>query len=209
MAMSARTAQDYALSFAALLPPGIAWNREPDSRLSRLLLAWGDELARADARVFALITELDPREANELLADWERIVGLPDPCVTARVDELTSRQRRDMAHARLTMVGGQSAAWYKARLNAFGYDVEISEFALHNVDSTVAAPLYAPPWNCAWKITAARAEIRIFAVTDTVADPLAWWGDASLECLIRAIAPAHSLPVFAYLNTGESHGSPL
>lgn len=73
-------ASDYLAQLAALLPPGAALPREPDSVLMRLLSAPAAELARVEARAAALLDEADPRVAADLFEAWERVAGLPDDC---------------------------------------------------------------------------------------------------------------------------------
>ncbi|MFN8989968.1 MAG: putative phage tail protein [Betaproteobacteria bacterium] len=70
----------YLSQLLALLPPGDALAREPGSVLERLLSVPAAELARVDGRVEALLLESDPARTTEMLADWERALGLPDEC---------------------------------------------------------------------------------------------------------------------------------
>ena len=70
----------YLSQLLALLPPGDALAREPGSALERLLTVPAAELARVDGRVEALLAESDPARTAEMLADWERALGLPDEC---------------------------------------------------------------------------------------------------------------------------------
>ena len=73
-------ASAYLSQLISLLPPGDALAREPGSVLERLLSVPAAELARVDGRVEALLTESDPARTTEMLADWERALGLPDVC---------------------------------------------------------------------------------------------------------------------------------
>jgi uncharacterized protein YmfQ (DUF2313 family) len=73
-------ASAYLSQLIALLPLGDALAREPGSRLERLLSVPAAELARVDGRVEALLLESDPARTTEMLADWERALGLPDIC---------------------------------------------------------------------------------------------------------------------------------
>lgn len=77
-----RAGADYADAWSKLLPTGPAWPRERDSVLMRvvggLAQVWGDDI---DVRAHALRDrEAFPGSAVELIADWERVVGLPDDC---------------------------------------------------------------------------------------------------------------------------------
>jgi uncharacterized protein YmfQ (DUF2313 family) len=73
-------ASAYLSQLLGLLPPGDALVREPGSRLERLFSVPAAELARVDGRVEALLLESDPARTTEMLADWERALGLPDIC---------------------------------------------------------------------------------------------------------------------------------
>ena len=189
------TADDYLAQLQALLPQGPAWPRDAGATLTRLLHSMADELARVDSRAAQLIEETDPRTTTELLNDWERVAGLPDTCVTAAQ---ATAQRRGALHARLTTLGGQNVSYFIALAASLGYTVTITEFRLHTVEDDVEYPLYGHPWQFAWQINAPLNTVGTLSVTDTVADPLAWWGNELLECVIRRLKPAHTHTLFAY-----------
>jgi uncharacterized protein YmfQ (DUF2313 family) len=91
-------ANAYARMLKQLLPPGALWRLDPDSVLSKLFLACGDELERVSERVRDLFEEVDPRTADELLPDFERLLDLPstgtDAERRARVVALLVRRQR-------------------------------------------------------------------------------------------------------------------
>lgn len=192
------TSSDYLVQLQALLPQGPAWPREVDAALTQLLAAWAEELARVDGRAADLVEEADPRTTAELLADWERVAGLPDPCVAALAGTQTTAQRRAALVAKLTTIGGQCAAYYIALAASLGYTISVTEFDLHDVEDNVEYPLTGTPWQFAWQVNAAEDTIGVLAVTDTVEDPLAWWGNELLECVISRLKPAHTHVLFAY-----------
>jgi uncharacterized protein YmfQ (DUF2313 family) len=192
------TTGDYLAHLQALLPQGPAWPREDDAALTQLLAAWADELARVDGRAADLVEEADPRTTAALLADWERVAGLRDSCVAALAGTQTTAQRRAALVAKLTTIGGQSAAYFIARAARLGYTITVTEFDLHDVEDNVEHPLTGTPWQFAWQVNAAEDTIGVLAVTDTVEDPLAWWGNELLECVINRLKPAHSHVLFAY-----------
>jgi uncharacterized protein YmfQ (DUF2313 family) len=192
------TSADYLAQLQALLPQGPAWPREADAALTQLLAAWADELARVDGRAADLIEEADPRTTAELLADWERVAGLPDACVAALAGTQTTAQRRAVLVAKLTTIGGQSAAYFIDLAASLGYTITVTEFDLHDVEDNVEHPLTAAPWQYAWQVNAAQDTIGTFTVIDTVEDPLAWWGNDLLECVINRLKPAHTHVLFAY-----------
>lgn len=82
------TANAFARMMKFLLPPGKLWIFAPDSILSKVLLAASDELVRIDGRASDLLRESDPRTADELLPDFERVLELDS---TGTVEERRAR----------------------------------------------------------------------------------------------------------------------
>lgn len=96
----------YLAQLKALLPPGPAWSRDLSTVLSRVLEAMAEALARVHTRAQQLRSEGDPRATTEALEDWERVIGLPDPCAGPSP---TVDQRRAQVLARFRQAGGPSA----------------------------------------------------------------------------------------------------
>lgn len=117
----------YARQLRELLPRGAAWNPEPGGPLAAVLRAIAEELAHVHQRGLDLIEEMDPRTTTELLPEWERALGLPDPCV-ADPSALSLQARRESVHARYTALGGQTPAYFEALADALGVPVTITEY---------------------------------------------------------------------------------
>lgn len=115
----------YRAQLQALLPPGSAWPRHGSATVTRLLDAFAAEFARLDSRGMTAIDEADGRLTLELLADWERVCGLPDTCTGLAT---TLQERRAAVVEKLTAQGGASPAYFTALAAAMGYTVEIDEF---------------------------------------------------------------------------------
>ena len=190
MGLTSATQADYAAHLLALRPAGPAWAPEDDH-----LFAAAEECARAHNRAVALVDESDPRLTTELLADWERVAGLPDACTGPLA---TLQERRAALVARLTSIGGQSRAYFIALAAALGYTVTITEYRPYHVNSHVNDPLNSELWTFVWQVNAAINTVRRFVVTSGVNEPLATWGNQLLECVIRRLAPAHTKVLFAY-----------
>jgi len=183
----AYSAEAYARQLRLLLPRGPLWEAAPGSRLSRVLLAIGDELARVDSRGADLLLEADPRTADETLDAWEQLLGLPDEAVT--VIPATPEERRLAITQKLIRRGGQHAAYYVALADAAGYSVSI-------VDSFGSSVLRAGfragdrvrgiPWAHTW-------EVRVSPPSGPALS------HAELEATIRRVAPAHTVVIFTYL----------
>ena len=102
-----RTGSDYRDAFLQLLPEGQAWpKRAIESVLWRTVDGLCNYWGHVDGRAADLLEiETDPRKTHELLIDWERNWGLPDPC---EVDPSTDEGiRRLKLVAKMTLLGQQ------------------------------------------------------------------------------------------------------
>lgn len=176
------TAEQYLRQLQALLPTGAAWTREPAAELTKLLRGLAEELARIDQRAEQLLSEADPRTTTEMIDEWERSLGLPDPCTGPLA---TLQERRAAVTAKLTAIGQQSPAYFIALAATLGFSVTIDE----QVD--------ADPFK--WRVNAPTETIRSFrAGQSTAGEALRTWGNALLECAISRLSPAHTQVVFGY-----------
>jgi uncharacterized protein YmfQ (DUF2313 family) len=224
-----RSGDDYTVPFAALLPRGAAWPREPDTVLMSLIggLAqiWGQPV---DARAADLLErESDPRATIELLSDWERNWGLPDPCFG---DQVSIAERQTMLVMKMTMLGGQSRAFFYSIAAQLGYTITISEFApfmagVSQCGDTSNLQRLRGDYSVGhmrWEI--GPPEIRFYWTVHVGAVRLTWFRCGSgqcgidpmvriglatdLECLMRRYAPAQTQVIFDYSGVG-SIGDPL
>lgn len=191
------TTDDYLQHLQALLPQGPAWSRDPDAVITQQLSAWAEELARVDARSLDLITEADPRTTSELLTDWERVAGLPDPCVTA---DQTIEQRRAALVSKLISLGGQSRQYFLALAKAFGYEgASITEYRPMNCTDDCNDNLASEADRSVWTLNLpATSGIFYMNSNSPCASPLAAWGDQAIECRISRYKPANTTVIFAY-----------
>jgi len=225
-----RSGDDYAEALADLLPWGPAWPRWEDSVLMRCVRGLAQIFGLVDRRAGdLLIQESDPRKTLELLPDWERNWGLPDPCF--RRTE-TIEQRQQMLVFKMTMLGAQSREWFIWVANWLGYEIEITEFSPFMVGvSSVGDTRGMILWNdrpgthpevtdFRWEI--GRPEMRFYWTVRVKNAPLLWFraggGESGiqhhltigfaedLECLLNRWRPAHTKIIFDYssLATGGS-----
>ncbi len=172
----------YAAQLKALLPPGLAWTRDPNTDMHLFLNGLAAEPARIHERVEDLLAEMDPTQTVELLTEWETVWGLPDPC-TGSLETLG--ERRVALLARIQSVGGQSPGFFIRLAESLGYTITIDE----NVggDATV------------WRVNAAETTVRWSRAGEMRAgDRIRLWGNEVLECAILSVNPAHLTVLFAY-----------
>ncbi|HUO23111.1 MAG TPA: putative phage tail protein [Caulobacteraceae bacterium] len=183
----ALNASAYQTMLLQLLPPGLAWTRDPSSTLAQLMLALADELAALDARVDDLLLEMDPRTTTELIGDWEAMCGLPDPCA-GDVGDQSLAGRRTRIVAKLTELGGQSPAYLISVAAALGYTVTITEFLTDASDAN----------RVSFRVNAPESTIDYMTCESACDDRLETWGNEVLECAINRVKPAHTTAIFAY-----------
>lgn len=190
-------ADDFRAMLQNLLPQGPAWPRETDSVQSRILAGAADGLARVHA-LAALLTEVeaDPRLTTLLLPEWERAYGLPDPCTPLSP---SLPQRRAALLARIAAQGGASPAYFVSVAAALGFAITITEFPVFDTDSDVEAAINDEDWAFAWQVNGAGVTLQEIDVEEwTVEDPLTTWGNNTLTCTLRQIAPAHTILIFSF-----------
>src|SRR4051812_34799723 len=84
--------RDYVTHYLAQLPSGAVWPRDPATESVAFVRGLTKEFARIDDRAAQLLLEMDPRTTTELIDDWERVTGLPDPHLDAVPTTLDGRR---------------------------------------------------------------------------------------------------------------------
>jgi uncharacterized protein YmfQ (DUF2313 family) len=191
------TAANFLAAMQALLPRGRVWPRDDDAVQTKVLAGLAPSYERQTARANYLLIDSFPATSYELLPEWESTLGLPDPCAGIAP---TIPQRRSQVIARFTNVGGASIPYFIGFAESLGFTVTIEQFTQARVGQLRAgAPCCGQDWNFAWRITAPLASVsRAVAGAMAAGDPLASWANNVLECEIRSVIPAHTVPIFAY-----------
>lgn len=180
-----------------LLPPEAYDGSAPV--LSKLLTAEANALESAQLSGELLYDRIWP-ESGAALDDWERVLGLPDPCVTG--ESLTVGQRINAVMAKLQGLGGQSRAFFIQLAASLGYSVTVTEFRPARAGIAVAGDaIYGDGWTSAWMVNAEAVNVFVARAGSAAAgEPLSVWGNKSLECRLVAMAPAHTTLIFGYGN---------
>jgi uncharacterized protein YmfQ (DUF2313 family) len=108
-----------------LLPRGRALSRSPDSILYKLMHAFSFEFSLIDSRGDDLSVERNTLLTSELLADYERDLGLPDDCTELAT---TINERRRIINNKLVTDTGLNKQTYIDIAADLGYDITITEF---------------------------------------------------------------------------------
>ncbi|UHG95291.1 YmfQ family protein [Pseudomonas sp. 7-41] len=194
-----RDATQYQTQLRTLLPAGPAWDPELVPELEKILLGVSQELARIDVRAFDLINEMDPLGVNELVPEWERVMGLPDPCMG---DSPAFEDRRLAVRQRLVAVGGQSRAYFIDIAIRQGYpSAGITERRAPRFGRSRFGAAHFGTWAAQfmWTLNSGprRRLGRRFGAS--------FWGErfganpsGALECVIRRSSPGHTLEFIDY-----------
>lgn len=202
------TPENYQRQLFALLPRGPAWPPKADSILGKLLFAVALMFARVDARARTMSDEADPRTTSYLLPDFEAMLGLPEPCVTATGANQTIDQRRAAVVARLTEIGGASKPYFIAAAEKLGYPgATIQTYRPMTCNDDCNDALWSEWDRWTWQISVPYDDAGVFIATcnSDCNAPLKTWGDAGFECFFNQVKPAETTVVFAYPTTGGSY----
>jgi uncharacterized protein YmfQ (DUF2313 family) len=182
-------ARDYASEYQALLPSGAAWPRAADSVSTELARGLTKEFERVDERAAQLLLEMDPRTTTELIDDWERVTGLPDPCAPSAPTTLEARRAVVVARLLARGAGGPSVTFLAELIVALGIDsadLLIRRFHRQPFTCDSACTDALDPaevgWPYVWEVIVEHSEL-----------------DASIECQLRErYALAHLALTFAF-----------
>lgn len=210
-----RGPSDYAYSLMSLLPFGQAWDaaRAPGSITERILAGLAYYWGHVDSRAADLLErESDPRITLELLTDWERNWGLPDPCLA---EPLTIADRQIALVTKMTLIGGQSRQFFIELGKILGYEITyIKEFSPWTFGLSECGMTddgegrHDPRWEIG------PPEIRFYWTYKVGQVRWTWWryGSAELgvdphcrislatdtECILHRYKPAHTDVIFDY-----------
>ena len=191
---------DYRAQLFALQPPGRALPQEPASVWGRLLDGLAQEFARAEQRADALVRESDPREATELLPDWERVCGLPGECPIAW--DSTLQARRAAVVAQLTGAGGQRAVWFESLAALLGLSLSVTEYRPFLAGLSRCGDRLGGPHDVrfVWSVSVRGQRVTRFRCGASVPGErlLDLARREDLECLLRLYAPAHTILIVGY-----------
>ena len=192
--------KDYEHLVNTLLPRGLIWNRKKGGVLDSILFSLSSEAARVDARARALVDESDPRTSVEELQRWFDDHGIPSECVAAIADPSLEQMRQELI-AKITSNSGLTAKYFEELAGVLGYSAKVTTFEEHHVEHDVEMPLADEKWIPVFTLGITISNDSGFDEFTTEWDaeqPLARWGNSLLECLIKALAPAHVEVIFIY-----------
>lgn len=202
------TEANYLSQAQALLPKGPAWTRDKNAITTKLLSAFAGIFNAVDQRAVALAKEANPMNSLELLADWERICGLPDECGKCVDTPKTTEERRNDIINLLTSNASPTAAFFRSMAERLGYEILVSELS----------PFICGLSRCGDRLNGAptvRYDVfTVFVKGERVArfrTGIARCGDllgsiryaTELECVFDKLKPAHVVFIYSYEEGGN------
>lgn len=196
--MKSYSVEDYAAALHALLPGGLAWQRQPESNTAAVIRGIARSYQRSDKDASLLISGGFPATATVLLPEWEATLGLPDSCSLEEIDSISLRQKAVVS--KLLKTGGQSKAYFISLAAEMGFTITITEFRQARAGiSAAGAALNGGEWPFTWRITAPETTISpAVAGGSYCGDPLRSWGNKKLECQFFKLIPSHTILQFGY-----------
>lgn len=214
-----RTAADYAHALLAKLPLGEVWPRAVGTLIHSTITALAGVVGRWAARCgkFALL-EAFPPWSIDMLMDWERVLGLPDPCLPPGNPTISERQAA-VAEKLARRPGRQDPAYFIWLATKLGYTITITEYIpaqcamtpcgayqKENADGNLivrGAGCGTPYIRFVWRVTVTGPRLTWFSVGHfggrAGQDPhLRIRRADDLECLLQKLKPAHTKLIFAY-----------
>lgn len=178
-----------------LLPPVSYDGTAPN--LSACIEAEANALNLADNSTESVYSAIFP-DSGQGLSDWERVLALPDPCLIGIPQSVG--QRVQAVVSKVQQRGGQSKPFFIALAKSLGYDITITTFRPARAGIARAGdPIYGGDWSFTWRVNAPAVTVsHARAGQSTAGDPLAAWGNKSLECRLRQMMPAESILLFGY-----------
>lgn len=178
-----------------LLPPVSYDGSAP--YLSAAIEAEANALNLTDANAGVVYSTIFP-DSGEGLTDWERELGLPDPCLVGQSQ--TVGQRVQAVVSKLSGRAGQSKPFFIALAKSLGYDITITTFRPARAGIARAGDaINGGDWNFTWRINSpAVTTSHARAGATGAGDPLTAWGNRALECRLGQMKPAESILLFGY-----------
>jgi uncharacterized protein YmfQ (DUF2313 family) len=192
-----RTADQVLDELLAISPPGEAMPNTPCTVFAKMLTPWANELSLVEALMLSFAGEINPLTANNLLADYERVLG-PDPYGRDQ-QPLTVPERQQLAYSRWVTRFGVRPADFVAFAATFGVVISIQQYSLTTAGAFAGVELVNAPTQFSWLVTLPTPIETIAEASSAQAGSLVSSFPPSLvQPAIAGRAPAHTTPYFTY-----------
>lgn len=178
------THENFRQALLYLLPMGPIWSREPGSLCHYWASIIGQVYVRNSDRAIELLQVSFPGTATELLDEWEKTVGLPDPCV-GEVTDLQLRQRL-VVDRLVSSVDSNINFYIMYAKKYFGFDITIDQFTPFRLGTHLNRPLGGEDWSHTWRIRSDQ-DLKY------------------LPCIFNRISPTHTLVYYGLFQNEKTN----
>lgn len=205
-ALAAPSNDDLLTAALTMWPTGPAWG-SPDgeavavgSVLERFTRVLVDGFAWLCGRAFRLAIEASPQGVSELLPEWERDHNLPEVCFPG---DQTTTQRLAALAARVRAEPVDHPEDFIRVAAGYGFEIEIEEPCMFQCGFSECGGYHEAgdvAQEAYWTVRVRDAAVSYFecGASECGVDPLFDLGPVEqLLCLLRQLAPAWTLPLFA------------
>lgn len=154
---------DFSQALLRLLPRGPIWSRDLDGIAARLATIWGKTFSRNSARCVNLLKDAFPATTDELLPEWQKTLGLPDPVAP---ETQTLEQQQAQVVARLTGTGGCSIPYLQDYAKTLGYSVTITPDSAFYFGMQFGTEFGGEGWNFDYTVTVDDAKANNHTVLE-------------------------------------------
>lgn len=191
----ASSIEHYQHALLALLPKGVAWTKDPDSQLGKLMAGIAEEFTRIDQRAVEILNESLPSQAIETFEEWEAEYGLPDPC--SGIDP-TFQERLIALIQTYKMRGGQSRDFFIEVAATMGYAITITEYEQRHYTYHYGSLYGGQDWAFTWQVNAASVNAKTRRYGQPHGERYRSWSNQRLECVFNRLKHAHIHIIFSY-----------
>ena len=195
---------EWATQEASILPPGLFWSgfRAETGRGHALLRARGAGFSALEESAEQLLVDAFPGTTAQMLADWEKTLGLPDICTPG---DLTMVERVEAVVEKLTRIGGMTAAFFEGLAARLGYQITVRQYTPARCGIARCGVSELAPLETAyhWRVKVAGPRLtRARCGITRCGESLGVFRIAEdLECLLRRLCPAGT---YLHFNYGEN-----
>jgi uncharacterized protein YmfQ (DUF2313 family) len=152
--------------------------------------------SRSAAAATQVLIDANPTTTQNLLAEWEESLGLPDHCTPLNP---SLQQRQAAVRAKFGARGALNLSYFIGLAASLGYTITITEFRPFCAGRPCGTPDYGPAWAFAWQVNAPQVNsFRFAAGHSNAGDPLSSYDAQELVCRITSNRPAETTVVFVF-----------